>query len=335
MNVQGHRPSTSLQEQGAAFRLWNSAPLANERLEPLAALRRRLQRTGSDIRALIKERQLYLRISVLGSCNLSCPFCHNEGAPKSGRLTLQAVDRIIEAGVKVGFTRIQFTGGEPLLNPEITEFVQIAKQYVVDVGITTNGTRILSKLVDLAKAGLCRLHVSLMVEPLIEAGSGSGTWGVPPWLQEICTICRQNWVGLRLNLPVSVDHFQAASLFMREMRIYAVDFKVFSLLPEGDCRNAIFPADRLQEIVDEENRERALLDISSRVLLRHHRVPVGLRCGTCSARDQCKEQSHSLRVGSDRILRPCLATRRWDAAIDDSQDLVEQMERAALLALDY
>jgi hypothetical protein len=205
----------------------------------------------------------------------------------------------------------------------------------VDVGITTNGTRLLPRLVALARAGLHRLHVSLMVEPLIEAGSGSGTWGVPPWLREICTICAERGIALRFNLPVPVDHFRAASRFMREMRTHAVDFKVFSMLPEGDCRNTIFPTDRLQEIVDEENRERALLDISARVLLRHHRVPAGLRCGTCADRDGCREQSHSLRVGSNLVLRPCLAARRWDVAIDDSQDLFDQMEQAALLALDY
>jgi hypothetical protein len=46
------------------------------------------------------------------------------------------------------------------------------------------------------------------------------------------------------------------------------------------------------------------------------------------------EQSHSLRLGADLVLRPCLATRHWDAPLRASA-INESVTEAALLALDY
>lgn len=129
----------------------------------------------------IADRQLYFRVSVIGACNLKCSFCHNEGAGLNGRLSVEDARLAIETAVRIGFTRVQFTGGEPLLHPQIASFVKMARAYIDDVGVTTNGTYLNEKLVDLLDAGLARVHISLQVEPLRLAGS-DGKWGIPQWL---------------------------------------------------------------------------------------------------------------------------------------------------------
>ena len=53
------------------------------------------------------------------------------------------------AAVQVGFTRIQFTGGEPLLRPDVGAFVGLARRYEADVGVTTNRTYLPVRLEDL------------------------------------------------------------------------------------------------------------------------------------------------------------------------------------------
>ena len=56
---------------------------------------------------------------------------------------------------------------------------------------------------------------------------------------------------------------------------------------------------------------------------------------TCEAYAGCKEQSRSLRLGADRVLRPCLASRKWDIAFVHPDSLGQNLSEAALLSIDY
>jgi molybdenum cofactor biosynthesis enzyme MoaA len=250
-------------------------------------------------------------------------------------MKLEELEEIAAAGEAVGFARIQFTGGEPLLHPQIVEFVSTVRSRFDDVGITTNGVYLSSKITELASVGLNRLHVSLMVEPLQDAGTSPGEWGIPKWVERICEICASKGIALRFNLPVPRNHFHNASEFMARMRSHAAQLKVFSMLPEGACREEEFPIEFLRDIVNRENSERVTLGLDTRVELRDYRPPVGIRCRCCPDYGACKEQSHSLRVGSDKVLRPCLATRQWDISLGNLENLAEHIESATLFALDY
>src|SRR5688500_5217331 len=94
-----------------------------ERRRVIEQIARKVEGRGSTLAAEIAQRDLYFRIAVVGACDLSCTFCHNEGAPKTGKIRLSTVDTAIGAAVRAGFTRVQFTGGEPLLRPDIADFV--------------------------------------------------------------------------------------------------------------------------------------------------------------------------------------------------------------------
>lgn len=299
----------------------------------LETIGQRLDERGQDLAAAIAERELYFRISVVGTCNLSCTFCHNEGAPTSGKITLAAVERAIQAAVEVGFTRVQFTGGEPLLRPDIGEFVGLARHYVTDVGVTTNGTYLPLRLDDLVENGLHRLHVSLQVEPLTEAGRG-GKWGLPDWLMTTVRRSADGEFGVRFNLPVPADCLDRAEAFLHLITEQGVDVKVFSVLPEGELRDDAYPLAALEAVVARVNAANAHR-VAGEVFIRGFRPPAGVRCPGCAERERCLEQSHSLRLGADLQLRPCLATREWDSAFPPTGEATDAVRRAALLALDY
>ena len=73
----------------------------------------------------------YLRVSVTSRCNLHCDFCHREGNRGEGDLPLEQFQQIASAARKCGFNKIKFTGGEPLLHPQIVDMVHFAKRSAI------------------------------------------------------------------------------------------------------------------------------------------------------------------------------------------------------------
>jgi len=304
------------------------------RLEALELIQAQLREQALSLAQAVEQRELYFRVSVVGTCNLSCTFCHNEGAPTHGKLALESFDRAVAAAVRVGFRRVQLTGGEPLLRPDIADFVSTARRHVSDVGVTTNGTYLPQRLGGLLDSGLSRLHVSLQTESLHDAG-GSGEWTLPDWLQRTIEHTQGTGVNVRFNMPVPADSLVQAEPFLNLLTSRGIDVKVFSVLPEGEVRGEDYPLKQLEALVDRVNaRNEAMCGTEGRVFIRGFRPPSGLRCGTCAERIRCKEQSHSLRLGADLRLRPCLATRAWDSDFSQS-DPDSSIREATLLALDY
>lgn len=92
---------------------------------------------------------LYMEISPVGSCNHRCIFCAYDfiGYPNR-RLdtdrTLELIDEMAECGIR----SLVFAGeGEPLLHPDLTQFVSRAKRNGIDVGLFTN-----AQLLDASRA---------------------------------------------------------------------------------------------------------------------------------------------------------------------------------------
>src|SRR5260370_37963351 len=113
------RPTTGTIET-PLLQILDTTLIDDRRRSMLAALRQALEARHCNLRDMISDRNLYLRISVIGSCNLSCPFCHNEGAPKPGRMPSPAADQIVEAARRAGSTPTPLARGEPLPQPQIT-----------------------------------------------------------------------------------------------------------------------------------------------------------------------------------------------------------------------
>jgi len=108
----------------------------------------------------------YLRVSVTTSCNENCWYCFNEGQPFN-HAELNDLDGfkwfinllVSEYGTEI----IRFTGGEPLTNPNILNFICIAKNSGVQkIGLTTNGTLLQKYYEQLAVSGLdmCAVHLN-------------------------------------------------------------------------------------------------------------------------------------------------------------------------------
>ena len=115
----------------------------------------------------------YMRISVTDRCNLRCRFCMPEGEfkflDKEEILDFEEIKKIIKAVVPLGINHFRITGGEPLVRPGITKFISEVKKMdgVKTVTMTTNGVLLGEKAMELAKAKIDGINVSLTsLDPL-------------------------------------------------------------------------------------------------------------------------------------------------------------------------
>lgn len=109
---------------------------------------------------------LFIDIEVTSTCNLKCPFCattYREGVINNGIMISDILKKIIDEGADNNLYGVKFNvRGEPLIHPQIHEFVQYAKDKgLVDVYFNTNAM-LLTKEVSqrLIEAGLDRLSIS-------------------------------------------------------------------------------------------------------------------------------------------------------------------------------
>jgi cyclic pyranopterin phosphate synthase len=109
----------------------------------------------------------YLRLSVTDRCNMRCFYCMpKEGIVKKRHEAVLSYEELLlisEAAVELGIEKIRITGGEPLVRAGIVGFLGklAAIPGLRHLALTTNGLLLEKLAVDLHKAGVQRLNVSL------------------------------------------------------------------------------------------------------------------------------------------------------------------------------
>ncbi len=114
------------------------------------------------------ERRIdYLRISITDHCNLNCLYC----APLGGRsklshkeiLSYEEIQRIVEAAVSTGISKVRLTGGEPLMRRGIVKLCRMLTDLegLESFSLTTNGVLLQQLTAPLYDAGVRRINVSL------------------------------------------------------------------------------------------------------------------------------------------------------------------------------
>lgn len=108
----------------------------------------------------------YLRISITDRCNLRCFYCTPEGGQQSSRaelLTFEELQKVAEAAVMAGISKIRITGGEPLERKGVVELCRRLNNIegLEGLSLTTNGVRLKEFARPLFQAGIRRINVSL------------------------------------------------------------------------------------------------------------------------------------------------------------------------------
>ena len=108
-----------------------------------------------------------LRVSLLEQCQLRCDYCRPGAVrpftPNASRLTVDEYSRLARAFSGLGVRTVRFTGGEPLLHPEVERIVRAFHDALPQaaLAVTTNGLHLLAKLDAMVDAGLTGATVHL------------------------------------------------------------------------------------------------------------------------------------------------------------------------------
>ncbi len=110
----------------------------------------------------------YLRVSVTDRCDLRCVYCMAEDMtflPKAEVLSLEELERVCAAFIRLGTRKLRLTGGEPLVRRGVMTLIERLGarlgEGLDELTLTTNGTQLAKHAQGLRDAGVRRVNVSL------------------------------------------------------------------------------------------------------------------------------------------------------------------------------
>ncbi|MBL8675404.1 MAG: GTP 3',8-cyclase MoaA, partial [Rhodospirillales bacterium] len=110
----------------------------------------------------------YLRVSVTDRCDFRCVYCMAEDMtflPKAEVLSLEELERLCGAFVRLGVRKLRLTGGEPLVRKNVMSLVRGLSRHLGngldELTVTTNGSQLAKHAGELAACGVKRINVSL------------------------------------------------------------------------------------------------------------------------------------------------------------------------------
>ena len=111
----------------------------------------------------------YVRVSVTDRCDFRCVYCMSEDMtflPKPDVLSLEELDRLCAAFVRMGTRKLRVTGGEPLVRRGIMTLFRALSRHLDsgaldELTLTTNGSQLARFAGELADCGVRRINVSL------------------------------------------------------------------------------------------------------------------------------------------------------------------------------
>ena len=183
----------------------------------------------------------YLRVSVTDRCDFRCTYCmaeHMTFLPKRDLLTLEELDRLCSAFVRMGVRKLRITGGEPLVRKGIMPFFEAMSRHLGDgldeLTLTTNGSQLERFAQPLWDAGVRRVNVSLdTLDP--DKFRAITRWGS---LDKVLRGIRAaQAVGMRVKInTVALKGFNDAELF--DLLAWAaaedLDLTFIEVMPMGD-----------------------------------------------------------------------------------------------------
>jgi cyclic pyranopterin phosphate synthase len=112
-----------------------------------------------------------LRVSVTDRCNFRCTYCMPKEVfgrgypflPRAEILTYEEIARLARVFVALGVQKVRLTGGEPTIRRDLPQLVEMLASIegLMDLTLTTNGSRLAALARPLKEAGLSRVTVSL------------------------------------------------------------------------------------------------------------------------------------------------------------------------------
>ena len=257
----------------------------------------------------------YARISLTDKCNLKCVYCMPEDRVYENKLindTLSLYDYkfIINGLAQIGISKIRFTGGEPLLYPNLAELIRYAyfECNIDDIAITTNGIGLDKIAYELKENGLKSVNISLDSLKSYKYKSITRGGNLTSVLKSI-NRCLELGLNVKINCVV-IKGFNDDEIydFIDMTNYYPIDVRFIELMPLGEGKsfyedgyfnitNFIDKIDTMYKLEDEAGSTAKLYKLN------YAKGRVGvitpLSCSFCNT-------CNRIRVTSNGKIKPCL-----------------------------
>ncbi|WP_291321875.1 heme b synthase [Desulfonatronospira sp.] len=194
---------------------------------------------------------------VTRSCNLACRHCRAEAhlEPYPGELDTLQAKALIDTFPQVGNPVVIFTGGEPLLRPDIFELVSYADSKGLRCVMAPNGTLItLENAKEIKSAGIQRCSISIDGPT---AGEHDDLRGVPGAFQQSMAgieFLKSAGVEFQINTTVTKDNLDKfKDIFNLARDLGAAAWHIFMLVPTGrgaDLQDQFISALQYEEVLN-------------------------------------------------------------------------------------
>jgi pyrroloquinoline quinone biosynthesis protein E len=147
-------------------------------------------------------RALGLLAELTYRCPLHCPYCSNptEFSAAEGELETAEWERVLGEAGELGVFHVHFSGGEPLLRPDLPELVRAARQAGLYTNLLTSGVGLsVARGEQLQKAGLDSVQISFQADESETADAIAGVRVHSRKLEAARLVAQMGW-PLTLNV---------------------------------------------------------------------------------------------------------------------------------------
>ncbi len=177
------------------------------------------------------------------SCNNNCIMCTTKpkGKKYNDRSTKEVI-KDLERGIKQGFKRVEFTGGEPTIREDILELAKRAKDLgYQDIGLSTNG-RMLSYndfAKKIIKNGIRRINFSLYgPEAKLHNAITRTPKSFQQTIQGIKNVQKLQNTNVIVNTVVSQLNYQKLTQIGKLLSSLKIKFfNILDLIPDGYAKD--------------------------------------------------------------------------------------------------
>lgn len=234
--------------------------------------------------------------NTTNACNMYCDHCYRDAGVKAQEeLNTAEAKTMLEQIARAGFKIMIFSGGEPLMRPDIVELVAHAKSLGLRPVFGTNGTLLSVEMArKLKTAGAMGMGISL--DSLDKQKHNEFRRYDKAWEQAVQGMKNCREVGLPFQIHTTVMDWNQSELEAITdfaLDIGAVAHHIFFLVPTG----------RAVTIEEESLRAEAYEDVLTRIMKKQQTVPIELK-PTCAPQFTRIAKQLGMEI---RFSRGCLA----------------------------
>lgn len=194
---------------------------------------------------------------ITRSCNLACKHCRAEAHPEpfAGELDTAEAKKLIDSFKQAGDPVVIFTGGEPLLRPDVFELVSYADSKGLRCVMAPNGTLINPENARLMKdSGIQRCSISIDGPNAAEHDLFRGVPGSFDLSMQGIDYLKEAGIPFQINTTVTRDNLhQFRDIFKLAQELGAVAWHIFMLVPTGrgaDIKDQAISAVEYEEVLN-------------------------------------------------------------------------------------